>query len=77
MCGLEPPIPHGLARRYRRGRRFDQMSPEHDARFSVSRGEGPDLHTQFEALLHQVWEQEAAWREEDRIDMAARLYRET
>ena len=53
------------------------MSPEHDARFSVSRGEGPDLHTQFEALLHQVWEQEAAWREEDRIDMAARLYRET
>jgi hypothetical protein len=53
------------------------MSPEHDAPFSVSRSEGPDLHTQFEALLHQVWEQEAAWREEDRIDMAARLYRET
>ena len=39
--------------------------------------EGPDLDTQLEALLHQVWEEEHAWRDEDRIDLAARLYRES
>jgi hypothetical protein len=28
----------------------------------------PDLHTQFESLLDQVWECEAEWRLYDRID---------
>ena len=31
-----------------------------------------DLQTQLEALLHQVWEQEARWRLEERIDLAVR-----
>jgi hypothetical protein len=52
------------------------MSPERDAPLPAWPVEGPDLPTQFEALLHEVWEQEAAWRKEDRIDLAARLYRE-
>ena len=30
----------------------------------------PDLHTQLETLLHQVWECEAEWRLDDRIDLA-------
>jgi hypothetical protein len=33
------------------------------------RGSGPpDLHTQFESLLDQVWRCEADWRLYDRID---------
>jgi hypothetical protein len=31
-----------------------------------------DLQTQFEALLHQVWNLEARWRQEERIDLAVR-----
>jgi hypothetical protein len=34
--------------------------------------EVPDLQTQFEALLHQVWSLEAQWRQEERIDLAVR-----
>ena len=30
--------------------------------------EPPDLHTQFESLLDQVWRCEAEWRLYDRID---------
>ena len=30
----------------------------------------PDLNTQLESLLHQVWECEAEWRLDDRIDLA-------
>jgi hypothetical protein len=52
------------------------MPSERDQRFSLPPVEGPDLDTQLEALLHQVWEEEHAWRDEDRIDLAARLYRE-
>jgi hypothetical protein len=36
----------------------------------------PDLQTQLEALLHQVWTEEERWRREDRIDLAVRLVRE-
>src|SRR2546428_3612234 len=32
----------------------------------------PDVHTQLEALLDQVWRSEAGWRLEDRIDLAIR-----
>jgi hypothetical protein len=53
-----------------------QMPSAHNRRFSASEAERPDLCTQLEALLHEVWQQEAAWRDEDRIDLAARLYRE-
>jgi hypothetical protein len=53
-----------------------QMPSDNGQRFSLAEAERPDLFTQLEALLHQVWEQEAAWRDEDRIDLAARLYRE-
>lgn len=43
----------GSASRFRRSRRgFDP----------------PDLHTQLESLLHQVWRCEADWRLYDRID---------
>ena len=34
-----------------------------------------DLQTQLEALLDQVWTCEAAWRLEDRIDLAVQLKR--
>jgi len=32
--------------------------------------EVPDLQTQFEQLLNTVWEAEANWRLDDRIDLA-------
>ncbi|TMF85922.1 MAG: hypothetical protein E6I08_12740 [Chloroflexi bacterium] len=35
----------------------------------------PDLNTQLESLLHQVWECEAEWRLDDRIDLALHLPR--
>ena len=38
-------------------------------------GRSPDLHTQLEALLDQVWRSEADWRLNDRIDLAVRLAR--
>ena len=53
------------------------MPSNKDQRFSLTEAERPDLFTQLEAMLHQVWEQEAVWRDEDRIDLAARLYRDT
>jgi len=37
----------------------------------------PDLYTQLEAVLHQVWTEEARWRWEERIDLAVRLVRDT
>ncbi len=32
--------------------------------------EVPDLHSQLEELLSQVWDCEAEWRFDDRIDLA-------
>ncbi len=32
----------------------------------------PDLPSQLEELLHQVWRSEADWRLDDRIDLALR-----
>jgi hypothetical protein len=52
------------------------MPSDRDDDFTLAEAERPDLFSQLEAILHQVWEQEAAWRDEDRIDLAARLYRE-
>ena len=52
------------------------MPSERDERLSTVEAERPDLFTQLEAILHEIWEQESAWRLEDRIDLAARLYRE-
>jgi hypothetical protein len=42
------------------------------------RGQGagsdvPDLRTQWESLLDQVWRSEAAWRLWDRLDLAVRI----
>lgn len=34
------------------------------------RPEVPDLHTQLEELLDEVWKREAEWRFDDRIDLA-------
>lgn len=34
------------------------------------RSNEPDLHTQFESLLDQVWRSEAEWRLWDRLDAA-------
>jgi hypothetical protein len=45
---------------------------EHDVRFK-SRSETPDLHTQLESLLDQVWRSESDWRLWDRVDAAVRL----
>jgi hypothetical protein len=36
----------------------------------------PDLYTQLEAMLHQVWIGEERWRREERIDLAVRLVRD-
>lgn len=36
----------------------------------------PDLQTQIETLLHQVWAEEERWRREERIDLAIRLVRD-
>ncbi len=37
---------------------------------SKPRSDAPDLHTQLEALLDQVWRSEADWRFWDRLDAA-------
>ena len=38
-----------------------------------SRNDAPDLHTQLESLLDQVWQSESDWRLWDRVDAAVRL----
>ena len=38
-----------------------------------SKSDAPDLHTQLEALLGQVWRSEADWRLWDRLDAADML----
>ena len=38
-----------------------------------SKSDAPDLHTQLEALLDQVWRSEADWRLWDRLDAADML----
>jgi hypothetical protein len=38
-----------------------------------SHNDAPDLHTQFESLLDQVWQSEADWRLWDRVDAAVRM----
>jgi hypothetical protein len=42
---------------------------------AARRGDQPDLQTQFEALLDQVWRCEAEWKFDDRIDVALHLRR--
>ena len=39
------------------------------------RHEVPDLHSQLEELLNQVWRCEAEWRFDDRLDLARRRSR--
>ncbi len=39
------------------------------------RPERPDLQTQFEEMLDQVWRCESEWRFDDRIDMALHIKR--
>lgn len=36
-----------------------------------SKSDAPDMHTQLESLLDQVWRSEADWRLWDRLDAAA------
>jgi hypothetical protein len=38
-----------------------------------SKSDAPDLHTQFESLLDQVWRSESDWRLWDRLDAAVTL----
>jgi hypothetical protein len=38
-----------------------------------SRNDAPDLHTQLESLLDQVWQSESDWRLWDRVDAAVML----
>ena len=40
-----------------------------------SRSDTPDLHTQLESLLDQVWHSESDWRLWDRVDAAVMLDR--
>jgi hypothetical protein len=35
-----------------------------------TKSDAPDLHTQLEAMLDQVWRSEADWRLWDRLDAA-------
>jgi hypothetical protein len=37
---------------------------------SRSKSDAPDLHTQLESMLDQVWRSEADWRLWDRLDAA-------
>jgi hypothetical protein len=50
--------------------RFTSRSQE--VRFKT-RSDAPDLHTQFESLLDQVWKSESDWRLWDRLDAAVKL----
>jgi hypothetical protein len=38
-----------------------------------SRSDAPDLQTQYESLLDQVWQSESDWRLWDRVDAAVLL----
>ena len=38
-----------------------------------NRTDAPDLHTQLESLLDQVWQSESDWRLWDRVDAAVML----
>ena len=38
-----------------------------------SRSDAPDLQTQLESMLDQVWQSEADWRLWDRLDAAIRF----
>jgi hypothetical protein len=38
-----------------------------------TRSDAPDLHTQLESLLDQVWRSESDWRLWDRLDAADML----
>jgi hypothetical protein len=38
-----------------------------------SKSDAPDLHTQLESMLDQVWRSEADWRLWDRLDAAVKL----
>lgn len=38
-----------------------------------SKSDAPDLHSQFESMLDQVWRSEADWRMWDRLDAAVQL----
>ena len=38
-----------------------------------ARPDAPDLRTQWESLLDQVWRSEAEWRLWDRLDAAVRI----
>lgn len=38
-----------------------------------AKSDAPDLHSQFETLLDQVWRSEADWRLFDRLDAAVKL----
>lgn len=40
---------------------------------SKSQSDSPDLQTQLESLLDQVWQSESDWRLWDRVDAAVRL----
>jgi hypothetical protein len=50
-----------LGARFGSRRRIVGMKPKSDA---------PDLHTQLESLLDQVWRSESDWRLWDRLDAA-------
>ena len=38
-----------------------------------SKSDAPDLHSQLESLLDQVWRSESDWRLWDRLDAAVQL----
>ena len=42
-------------------------------RFRTTKSDAPDLHTQLETLLDQVWRSESDWRLWDRLDAADML----
>lgn len=42
-------------------------------RFRTTKSDAPDLHTQLESMLDQVWRSESDWRLWDRLDAAVEL----
>ena len=51
-----------------------KSQPEEPLRRRLPAGP-PDLHSQLEGLLDTVWESEANWRLDDRIDLATKSRR--
>ena len=64
------------AERHRRSNRSQGVRPTRGrSRRPAGPASTPDLHTQLEELLNAVWDGEANWRWDDRLDLALKVRR--